>query len=284
MYRRDSHTALHELQSVREREVRLLLRRMRRKQAVLIVSLLIILIVPQLFDRHLPFNTLYHTTLADFDLFPDTLDVPIAYPLILLAFFYALMLIFKERRVSASMRSVSSLKLERSVGRFDIVSFASAVLAGYVVVNAFFFSFATISGHSMEPTFHDGDNIIMSHTDDDYERFDLVVAAMEYTADTQFYIKRVVGLPGEKVVIDEGDLEINEEPLEEPFLPKAVPTECPGIKDTCSFSLGEDEYFLLGDNREHSTDSRILGPFDGDDIYGTVQFRFTPIHAAGRVD
>ena len=113
-----------------------------------------------------------------------------------------------------------------------------------------------VIGSSMSPTLTDGDNLIVdkiSYRFHDPERFDIVVFPFRY-ADKTYYIKRIIGLPGETVYIDEeGNIYIDGEVLNEHFGKEVI--QDPG-RAYEPVKLGTDEYFVLGDNRNNSSDSR----------------------------
>ena len=112
-----------------------------------------------------------------------------------------------------------------------------------------------VSGHSMETTLSDGDNLIVdkiSYRFREPERFEIVVFPYQYEENT-YYIKRIIGLPGETVQVADGIVYINGEPLDENY--GNEPMENAGIAGE-PITLGSDEYFVLGDNRKHSSDSR----------------------------
>ena len=132
-----------------------------------------------------------------------------------------------------------------------------------VLVTVIYLSFigqkVQVDGRSMEPTFHDGQYIYANKTTritKDYERYDVIVFHPLGTGNV--FIKRIIGLPGETVKIDsEGNIFINDELLTEPNAFERM-TENVDIE----MVLEDDEYFVLGDNRNHSCDSRYsqVGP------------------------
>lgn len=138
-----------------------------------------------------------------------------------------------------------------------------------------------VSGSSMEPTLSDGDNLIVdkiSYRFKEPERFDIIVFPFQYQKDT-FYIKRIIGLPGETVQIDEdGNIYINGEILEESYGKEVIAADKLGIAAE-PITLGEDEYFVLGDNRNHSSDSRVweVGNIKKEQIVGKAWLRIWPI-------
>ena len=116
----------------------------------------------------------------------------------------------------------------------------------------------------------------------DPERFDIIVFPFQYKENT-FYIKRIIGLPGETVQIDEkGNIYINGEILTESYGREVIKPENVGIAAE-PITLGEDEYFVLGDNRNNSIDSRteIVGNVHRDEIIGRAWLRIWPFSKFG---
>ncbi len=117
-----------------------------------------------------------------------------------------------------------------------------------------------VDGESMTPTLQDKDNLIvekLSYRFGDPKRFDIIVFPFKYEEDT-YYIKRIIGLPGETVQIDlEGNIYINGEILEEHYGKEVIKPERIG-RAIEPILLGEDEYFVMGDNRNNSADSENL--------------------------
>ena len=135
-----------------------------------------------------------------------------------------------------------------------------------------------VVGSSMEHTLQDEDNLIVdkiTYRFREPERFDIIVFPFSY-ADETYYIKRIIALPGETVRIDyDGVIYINEEPLLENFGAETI--EDPGTAVN-SIQLGPDEFFVLGDNRNHSSDSRVaqVGLIKKKDIIGRAVCRIYP--------
>ncbi|MCD7737087.1 MAG: signal peptidase I [Lachnospiraceae bacterium] len=140
-----------------------------------------------------------------------------------------------------------------------------------------------VDGSSMNNTLIDGDNLIvekLSYRFGDPERFDIIVF-QPYEDSSEYYIKRIIGLPGETVRIDdEGNIYINGELLEEDYGKETI--ENPGRAEE-EITLGEDEYFVLGDNRNNSTDSRTerVGNVSRDSIVGKAWVRIWPLGSIG---
>ncbi len=142
-----------------------------------------------------------------------------------------------------------------------------------------------VDGSSMEPMLSDEDNLLVdkiSYRFREPERFDIIVFSFKYKEDT-YYIKRIIGLPGETVQIDEeGNIYIDGEILKENYGREIIKPETIGIaKDP--ILVGEDEYFVLGDNRNNSTDSRtqIVGNVNRKDIIGRAFVRIWPLSKMG---
>lgn len=142
-----------------------------------------------------------------------------------------------------------------------------------------------VSGSSMEPTLQNGDNLIVdkiTYRFKDIERFDIIVFPYQYSEET-YYIKRVIGLPGETVYIDEeGDIYINGEFLPESYGLQVIDPNNRG-RAAEPLTLSEGEYFVLGDNRNNSTDSRDprVGNVRGSDIIGRAWVRIFPFTKFG---
>lgn len=142
-----------------------------------------------------------------------------------------------------------------------------------------------VDGASMEPTLSNGDNLIvdkLSYRFRDPERFDIIVFPFKYKEKT-YYIKRIIGLPGETVQIDEqGNIYINGEMLSESYGREIIRPENVGLASE-PIVLGEDEYFVMGDNRNNSTDSRFaqVGNIKREDIIGRAWIRIWPLSGFG---
>jgi signal peptidase I len=140
-----------------------------------------------------------------------------------------------------------------------------------------------VDGRSMNPTLNDGDNLIvekLSYRFGDPQRFDIIVFPPQ-GAPEDHYIKRIIGLPGETVQIDtDGNIYINGEILEESYGLETI--ENPG-RAIDPITLADDEYFVLGDNRNNSTDSRSekVGNVKRSTITGRAWVRIWPLSDIG---
>lgn len=141
-----------------------------------------------------------------------------------------------------------------------------------VFIKIFIVSPIRVNGTSMNPTLNNKDIMLLdeiSYRFSDIERFDIVVVKEE----NEYLIKRVIGLPGEKVEYKDNKLYIDDKYVKEDFK----------HKETMDFSttLEKDEYFIMGDNRTNSTDSRIFGPVFRDEIMGKTSLTILPFSRFG---
>lgn len=125
----------------------------------------------------------------------------------------------------------------------------------------------TVTGISMEPTFTDGQKVTLSFTKT-YLRDDVIV----FTTDGTRCIKRIVGMPGDTISLKDNSLYINDE-----LYLEDASTESNTYFVYSEYTLGEDEYFVLGDNTKSSIDSRIYGPIKSMDIKGVVLYATSKI-------
>lgn len=139
-----------------------------------------------------------------------------------------------------------------------------------------------VSGSSMENTLHHGDNLIvdkLTYRFSKPKRYDIIVFPFRYQEKT-YYIKRIIGLPGETIQIQDGVIRIDGEVLQESYGREVMKNA--GLAADM-ITLGEDEYFVLGDNRNDSTDSRdpSVGVIHKDEIIGRAWLRIWPLDKIG---
>lgn len=157
-----------------------------------------------------------------------------------------------------------------------------ALCAAYLIIT-YVGQRTQVSGSSMESTLSDGDNLLVdkiTYRFSDPKRFDIIVFPFQYDTDT-YYIKRIIGMPGETIQIDEkGNIYIDGELLEESYGREVI--QNPG-RASEPITLGEDEYFVMGDNRNNSSDSRdpSVGNIKREDIIGRAWVRLFPLSKFG---
>lgn len=158
-----------------------------------------------------------------------------------------------------------------------------AILAAFFV-KAFLFQAFWIPSASMEPTLVEGDRIIVNRITYDFgsiERGDVIVFERpegEIDPTVEHLVKRVIGLPGDRLEARGGALYRNGNLASEPYLPPGTITD--NLPPTV---VPDGQLWVMGDNRGNSSDSRVFGPIDGDLVVGKAIFRFWPVSKIGRI-
>lgn len=161
----------------------------------------------------------------------------------------------------------------------DILQTIVLALAIFMIAYLFLFQPHQVKGHSMDPNFTDGEYLLtdkLSYRFKEPQRGNVVVFESPVNR-REDYIKRVIGLPGENVTVNDGKVLINGRPLDEKYLPESFRTN-PGVflTEGSTITLRPDEYAVLGDNRDHSSDSRSWGPVKKKDIVGRAWLIYWP--------
>lgn len=158
--------------------------------------------------------------------------------------------------------------------------FIAGILA--LLIRGFLLIPLPVSGNSMENTLTQGDMVVVEKMSK-IRRFDIVVFKQ---ADGSTYVKRVIGLPGESVSYKDDQLYVNGKKIAEPFLAENLKKDKDTLPYTYDFNfkelmevnkLGKDSYFVLGDNRRLSKDSRSFGAISADEILGKARFVYYPL-------
>ena len=172
----------------------------------------------------------------------------------------------------------------------DIVETVVVALSIFLVVYLFFMQPHQVNGQSMEPTFLSGEYVLtdkVSYQTGNPQRGDVVVFhAPEAAGCPQGtgcdFIKRVIGLPGDTIAVHDNAIYINGNALPEPYIPPENVTKA-GEFTQCGREvyLGENEYFVVGDNRPFSSDSRVWGHIGKQNIVGRAFLRYWPVEKVG---
>lgn len=168
----------------------------------------------------------------------------------------------------------------------DLITYALIFVICLYVLPTYVLQKTIVDGPSMEDTLHNGDQLMVekiSYHFDKLKRFDIVVFYPYGRKEGEYYIKRIIGLPGETVQIKGTEIYINGQVLEENF--GKDPITDAGIAEE-PLTLSEDEYFVMGDNRKVSFDSRFeeVGPVEKKDIGGRAVLRIWPLNKFGLLE
>lgn len=142
-----------------------------------------------------------------------------------------------------------------------------------VLIRTFIATPVRVDGDSMNKTFKNGDILILYKLSE-IKRFDVIVLHEE--KDNEKIIKRIIGMPGDTVAIKDGEIYINDEKIDDKYAYGMT-------SDYDRITLKSDEYFILGDNRLISKDSRYFGPIKEKEIKGKVIFRIFPFGKFGKI-
>lgn len=167
---------------------------------------------------------------------------------------------------------------------FDFLQSIVVVLAIMVMIYLFVMSPQEISGASMEPNFHNGEYILTNKIQyklENPKRGDVVIFKSPLNKDID-YIKRIIALPGEKVMLKDSALWVNGKKVSEPYLaPDVYIFGGSYLKEGVEVTVVEGMYFVSGDNRPHSSDSREFGPIAKEDFIGKALLRYWPFDRLG---
>lgn len=164
-------------------------------------------------------------------------------------------------------------------GTFDKLQYLIIFLASLVVLYLVLITPHQVDGQSMDPTYKNDQYLIANkliYKLSSPKRGDVVIFKR---TDTQDYIKRIIGLPGDTVTLQDGTFFVNGEKLDESeYLDNVITDGRAYLGDGESITVPDEHYFVSGDNRNHSSDSRDFGPVKFEDIKGRVWFVVYPLN------
>lgn len=183
----------------------------------------------------------------------------------------------KDEKIIDNKENIESIK-KRNIKDIikELIPYVLIVLV-VVLIRTYLFTPIKVNGDSMVDTLHDGDTMILNKIGmrvNELERFQIVVIK---TNDT-YLIKRIIGLPGETIEYKDGILYIDDKEMEDPYYKNN------NTDDFDKVVIPEGYYFVMGDNRSISIDSRIIGVVKEDEILGTTNLVLFPISDFGIVN
>lgn len=159
---------------------------------------------------------------------------------------------------------------------FELTKWIVVSLVGLLLIHFFIATIFIVDGVSMEPNFKSGELVIANRWQYLFgtpTRGDAVILKFPGDPERKKYIKRIIGLPNERLEIQNNEILVNGQKLVEPYIPSYMFTE---VKKPINVTLGSDEYFLMGDNRPNSNDSRIWGTAARRFLIGRAWFGLWP--------
>lgn len=145
-----------------------------------------------------------------------------------------------------------------------------------VLIRTFIITPVTVDGSSMYPTLKDNDVLLLKKYDHHYQYGDIVILKHSKSR----LVKRIIGVPGDDIKVSNQKLYINGEEVNDPY---SYLTYDFSLKDFGYNKIPENYYFVMGDNRSASSDSRVLGLIQKSDILGTTNFRIFPFNHIGKI-
>ncbi|TCD45565.1 signal peptidase I [Streptococcus sp. X16XC17] len=186
----------------------------------------------------------------------------------------------------------------------------SLIIIAFILSRWLIWSPVTVDGHSMDPTLQDSERLLMVKTAS-IERFDIVVASeLDEHGKEKLIVKRVIGMPGDTIRYENDVLYINDEQVDEPYLKESLAAFSKDkLQSAYSFNksfqilaqnagnftldangspnftvqVPKDQYYLIGDDRLVSQDSRVVGSFSKDSLEGEIVFRLWPLDRIGNI-
>lgn len=152
------------------------------------------------------------------------------------------------------------------------------IIISVVVIRTFIVTPVRVDGESMSPALENNDILVLNKMNHTYQRFDIVVIRYNGVR----LVKRIIGLPGEMIVYKNNKLYVNGKYIKEEFL--SASTDDFTIQYLGENKVPADSYFVMGDNRGNSMDSRMIGFISSKDILGKTKFTLFPLHKFGKIE
>ncbi len=236
------------------------------KKTIIVFISSVIIFFTSIIDKHDDFDVVLKS-----DLFLFLLAMTIMIAVLIMIFTFKSKDSYNDERIYKTHKGLLEI--------FELFSIVPVFMVIISVSNMFIVSPSFIDGASMEPNYYDGEDILFWHFNIEYESLDVVILQ---SPTGNYWIKRIIGMPGDQVIIDNGIVYVNDIKINQDFLKDSDGsiddfTVCRiGNPDYCVFNVPLGEYFVLGDNRSVSDDSRstTLGYVSEDELFGKVIFKF----------
>ncbi len=165
---------------------------------------------------------------------------------------------------------------------FDFLKTIIIIVILAALIRQFLIQPFIVDGQSMEPNFHNNDYLItdkISYRLHAPQRGEAIIFHPPNKPSVN-YLKRITGVPGDTIEVKNGEVFVNSKKIVEPYIDSGDKTKTP-TNDEIKITLKSDEYFVLGDNRNHSSDSREIGPIPKENIVSRVWLRLFPLNSIG---
>lgn len=174
----------------------------------------------------------------------------------------------------------------QNLGGYLVEFFETLVVFGAIFAAIYLFvaQFHKVSGNSMVPTMHNADYLITEKVSYRFRnpKHGEMVVLKNPRDESQDFIKRIIAVPGDTIQISNKSVYLNGQLLQETYLPPGTPTPAGAfLTEGLVVKVADNQYFVIGDNREHSSDSREWGPITKVEVVGRALFRYFPITAIG---
>lgn len=192
----------------------------------------------------------------------------------------------QERRESRDAEKYDPNSPRKVDARFDFVELFTTMMVVIMLLSAFVFRHSVVDGESMENTLYDGEHLIISNFFYEPEQYDIIVCEDYTTGLKKPIIKRVIATEGQTVRVESMDVVyVDGELVDTSFIYiDGVEEMATSMKYPIEYVVPEGEVFVMGDHRNNSLDSRLLGTIDEDTILGKVVLRFYPFDRFGKVE
>jgi len=184
-----------------------------------------------------------------------------------IGYFLYFSVIYARRKVLSEEEQIKSFpEFKKQFDLFDLLTVVPTFLAVFVIITGFFIGPAVVEGESMQPSYYDGDAVLIYYFMEEYQTEDVVIVDIG----SELLIKRLCGMPGDHLKIDATGVYLNDT-LIESYVPEHFVVE-EGLVPYFSYDqiIPEGSYFVMGDNRLNSTDGRRFGLVESDQLLGIV--------------